>query len=102
VLPDLPEWENGTQAQITRDFCKSIGISSVKFHNLRATFITQMLMRGVPLAQVMSIVGHNQLKTTNTYLRVIGTDLAGATEKLSYSLPANKLAELVDISGIKR
>ncbi len=102
VLPHLSEWENGTQAQITRDFCKSIGISSIKFHDLRATFITQMLMRGVPLAQVMSIVGHNQLKTTNTYLRVVGTDLAGAMVKLSYSLPATNLAEVVEFNGIKK
>ena len=61
-----------------------------------------MLMRGVPLAQVMSIVRHNQLKTTNTYLRVVGTDLAGAMEKLSYSLPATKLAEVFEFTGIKR
>lgn len=36
--------------------------------------------------------------TTNTYLRVVGMDLAGATEKLSYSLPANKLAEVADLA----
>lgn len=102
VLPHLSEWQGGTQALVLRDFCKSIGITPVKFHDLRATFITQMLMRGVPLAQVMSIVGHNQLKTTNTYLRVVGTDLAGATEKLSYSLPITKLAEVVEFNGQKR
>lgn len=102
VLPHFPEWENGTQTQVNRDFCKSIGISSIKFHDLRATFITQMLMRGVPLAKVMSIVGHNQLKTTNTYLRVVGTDLAGATEKLSYSLPQAKLAEVTDLATFRQ
>ncbi len=48
------------------------------------------------------LIGHNQLKTTNAYLRVVGTDLAWAMEKLSYSLPATKLAEVVEFTGIKR
>jgi len=81
---------------VLRDFCRSIGITPVKFHDLRATFITQLLLRGVSLAQVMSIVGHSQLKTTNTYLRVAGTDLDGATEKLSYSLPQDELARVLE------
>jgi hypothetical protein len=57
---------------------------------------------GVPLAQVMSIGGLNQLKTTNTSLRAVGTDLAGATEKLSYSLPQSQLAEVFEFTGLKR
>jgi integrase len=98
VLPRLKEWENGEQARITREFCKSIGITSIKFHDLRATFITQLLLKGVPLAQVMAVVGHGQLKTTNEYLRLVGSDLDGVTEKLSYSLPNDKLAEVIDLS----
>lgn len=34
VLPRLQEWEDGYQAQITRDFCAGIGITEVKFHDL--------------------------------------------------------------------
>ncbi|MEZ4814266.1 MAG: hypothetical protein R3A80_03545 [Bdellovibrionota bacterium] len=49
----------------------------------------------------MSIVGHKQLKTNNTYLRVVGTDLAEATEKLSYSLPQSRLAEVADIASFR-
>jgi integrase len=87
VLPHFPEWENGEQARITREFCAAVGITSVKFHDLRATFITNLLSRGVPLAQVMAIVGHNQLKTTNSYLRKAGVDVKGATEHLGYKMP---------------
>jgi integrase len=87
VLPQFPEWENGEQARITREFCAALEITSVKFHDLRATFITSLLSRGVPLAQVMSIVGHSQLKTTNGYLRKAGVDVQGATEKLGYTMP---------------
>ena len=65
VLPHLTEWTNGEQAKITAEFCVSIGVTPVKFHDLRATVITNLLARGESLARVMSVVGHTQLKTTN-------------------------------------
>ncbi len=87
VLPHLPEWENGEQARITRAFCAGIGITPVKFHDLRATFITNLLARGVSLAQVMAVVGHSQIKTTNSYLRKAGVDIKGVTDHLGYKMP---------------
>lgn len=87
VLPHLKEWENGEQARVTAEFCASIGITQVKFHDLRATFITNLLSRGVSLARVMSMVGHSQLKTTNGYLRKAGVEVKGATDQLGYQLP---------------
>lgn len=99
VLPHLPEWLNGEQARITREFCESLKITPVKFHDLRATFITNLLARGVPLARVMAIVGHSQLKTTNGYLRKAGVDVKGATEFLGYKLPKlNYAANVVNLS----
>ncbi|MFN7903557.1 MAG: tyrosine-type recombinase/integrase [Pseudobdellovibrionaceae bacterium] len=68
VLPRLAEWTNGEQAKVLRDFCESIGITSVKFHDLRATFITNMLSQGVPLVKVMAIVGHKKMATKDIYL----------------------------------
>lgn len=97
VLPRLPEWENGEQAQVTREFCEAIGITSVKFHDLRATFITNLLARGVPLAVVMSIVGHSQLKTTNLYLRKAGVEVAGWTNKLGYGVPGDAAGTVLQL-----
>ena len=98
VLPRLPEWENGEQANVLREFCESIGITSVKFHDLRATFITNLLARGESLARVMAIVGHTQLKTTNVYLRKAGVDIKGGTEKLGYGAPSeDRMGELLSI-----
>lgn len=87
VLPHLTEWKTGTQAVVTREFCESIGITPIKFHDLRATFITNLLARGESLARVMAIVGHHQLKTTNGYLRRAGVEVQGATERLGYKVP---------------
>lgn len=99
VLPRLKEWTDGEQARVTRAFCTGLGITSVKFHDLRATFITSLLARGESLARVMSMVGHSELKTTNGYLRKAGVDVQGGTEKLGYKLPQS--AEGVVLSLLK-
>jgi integrase len=99
VLPRLSEWENGEQAQVLKDFCQAIGITLVKFHDLRATFITQLLSKGVSLAAVMAIVGHSSLRTTQGYLRLAGVDLVGATEKLGVTLPSDANSEVIDLNA---
>jgi integrase len=97
VLPHCKEWENGEQTQVLREFCEAIGITSVKFHDLRATFITNLLSRGESLARVMAIVGHTQIKTTNVYLRKAGIDVQGATQKLGYNLPKDDEATVLSL-----
>lgn len=99
VLPRLAEWEHGEQARVTREFCEGIGITSIKFHDLRATFITNLLARGESLAKVMSIVGHSELKTTNGYLRKAGVDVQGGTDKLGYKLPLNSPGKVLSLVG---
>lgn len=87
VLPRLQEWFRGDQAMVLKNFCQSIGITPVKFHDLRATFITNMLAQGVPLVKVMAVVGHKQMETTDMYLRLAGVDVKGTTNALGYSAP---------------
>lgn len=87
VLPRIWEWDQGDQAKVLKNFCEEIGITPIKFHDLRATFITQMLNNGVPLSKVMAIVGHSSLKTTQGYLRLSGKDIEGATEDLNIQVP---------------
>ncbi len=100
VLPRLWEWEQGDQAKVLKNFCTEIGITPVKFHDLRATFITQMLNNGVPLSKVMAIVGHSSLKTTQGYLRLSGKDIEGATEDLRISVPQDEVA--ANVISIRR
>ena len=87
VLPTLDDWTNGMQALVLRAFCKDIGITPIKFHDLRATFITNLLGNGVPLVKVMAIVGHSKMSTTDVYLRLAGVNVKGATEALGYQIP---------------
>ncbi len=97
VLPHLKRWTDGEQARVTREFCMGVGITPVKFHDLRATFITSLLARGESLARVMSIVGHSELKTTNGYLRKAGVDVQGGTDKLGYKLPQGASAQVLKL-----
>jgi len=98
VLPRLEEWTGGMQAQVLRSFCEGIGITQVKFHDLRATFITRLLGQGISLAVVMAIVGHSQIKTTQAYLRLAGLELKGATEALEIEVPADQAgAKVINI-----
>ncbi len=95
VLPHLCEWTRGDAAEVLRGFCKSIGITPIRFHDLRATFITNLLCQGESLARVMAIVGHADIDTTNVYLRLAGVELKGATEKLGFEIPKEKTAAVL-------
>lgn len=89
VLPRLAEWDRGEQAKPLRHFLLEIGLSSVKFHTLRACFATQLLADGVETAKVMKIGGWKDLKTMQIYMRLAGVDEKGATEGLRF-LPSDE------------
>ena len=92
LLPRLNEWKRGSQSKALRSFCRLAGITPVKFHDLRATFITNMLSHGEPLTRVMAIVGHNRLATTDTYNRLAGVNIKGSSVT-GYKLPGSKKKE---------
>lgn len=102
VLPRLWEWDQGEQAKVLKSFCTEIGITPIKFHDLRATFITQMLNNGVPLSKVMAIVGHSSLKTTQGYLRLSGKDIEGATEDLNIQVPQQVEEKFDNVHQLRR
>ncbi len=97
VLPHLTEWTRGQGARVTKEFCKSLGITDIRFHDLRATFITHLLARGESLARVMAIVGHADMETTNVYLRKAGIELQGGTERLGYKVPSQDGAKILNL-----
>lgn len=99
VLPHLAEWTRGDAAKVIRGFCKRIGITDIRFHDLRATFITNLLARGEPLVRVMATVGHSDMETTNVYLRKAGIELQGATERLGYRIPEESGAQILAFRG---
>lgn len=102
VLPHLTEWTRGEAAKVIKSFCKSIQITEIRFHDLRATFITNLLARGESLARVMAIVGHADMETTNVYLRKAGIELKDGTERLGYKLPAIQADNVVQLRNLRK
>lgn len=87
ILPQVREWRMGLQADVLKDFCRTIGVTEIKFHDLRATFITNLLVQGAELLRVMMIVGHRKLATTDKYVRKAGVPVQGVTNVLGYQSP---------------
>ncbi len=101
VLPRLSEWARGDAADVTRTFCRCLGITEIKFHDLRATFITNLLARGEPLVRVMATVGHADMETTNVYLRKAGIELKGTTDRLGYRIPIESESKVLSFPKTK-
>ena len=82
VLPRLYHWEQGEQAKHLRLFLKSIGLPEVRFHDLRASWATLLLSRGVPPSKVMTMGGWQNMNTMMIYMRKAGIDIKDSTKCL--------------------
>lgn len=82
LFPRMKEWERSEQALVLRRFCTEIGITSVRFHTLRACFATHLLAMGVDQATIMAIGGWSNLKTFKIYVRLSGITERSKTEGL--------------------
>lgn len=47
--------------------CRRAGIDDFHFHDLRHTFASHLVMKGVPLKVVQELLGHKDIKTTMRY-----------------------------------
>lgn len=93
VLPRIQKWEDGEQASQLRLFLMMNGLPQVRFHDLRASWVTILLNHGVALAKVMQMGGWKDLKTMRKYLRMAGIEIQGATDCLNFeSAPKKEVA----------
>lgn len=79
VLPRLNRWDRGEQAYDLRLFLKAIGLHEIRFHDLRASWATLLLNKGVAPSQVMSMGGWADLGTMMIYMRKAGIDIRNTT-----------------------
>lgn len=97
VLPRMWQWDQGQQAEVLRKFCIQIGLPSVRFHSLRASFATALLTNGVAPVRVMKICGWADIKTMAHYVRLAGVEVAGATDSLRFLTPEETVATVSSI-----
>lgn len=96
VLPRIPRWIKGEQARELRMFLLGIGLPTVRFHDLRATWATLMLSRGIEPIKVMIMGGWKEMKTMQIYMRKAGVDIRGITDGLKLHEPLSKSAQILD------
>ena len=82
ILPHWREFASGEQGKPLKLICQSLQIPPIRFHDLRATGITMLLLKGVALTRVMLVAGHKRISSTNIYLRASGREAEGATDCL--------------------
>lgn len=73
--------DKGTAEAIVRDIGKRAGVKNVHPHRFRRTCATFALRRGMPLAQVSQMLGHESIATTQIYLDIDEKELKAAHEK---------------------
>lgn len=82
VLPRLRHWDKGEQAKPLRLFLQSIGLPQIRFHDLRASWATLLLSKGVAPSKVMSMGGWKDMDTMMIYMRKAGIDIKDSTSVL--------------------
>jgi len=82
VLPRIDRWDKGDQARELRMFLEGLGLPRIRFHDLRASWATIMLSKGVAPIKVMAMGGWKDLKTMQYYIRKAGVDISGIADCL--------------------
>ena len=72
--------------------CKAAGLEDFHLHDLRHSFGSALVARGVSLSVIGALLGHTQPDTTARYAHVDVTALLTASEKLIEFLPPRKEA----------
>ena len=97
VLPHHGEWHRYQQASVLRQFCRDIGVPSIRFHALRACFATQLIKDGIAPSVVMKVCGWKDLKTMQRYIRMAGIEIEGATDTLKILPDDQVMGRVVDL-----
>jgi integrase len=72
--------------------CRRAGIENFKFHDLRHTFASHLIMKGASIKAVQKLLGHAESRTTDRYSHLAPDHLKDAVNLLA-DFPHGKLLE---------
>ena len=78
----------GTRGDIKKGFASALrraGIENFRFHDLRHTFGSHLIMQGVDLRTVQQVMGHKEIKMTMRYSHLSPGHVQEAMEKLDHA-----------------
>jgi integrase len=64
-------------------FLAGLGLPAIRFHDLRATWATLLLSKGVEAIKVMKMGGWKNIETMMIYSRKAGIDIRGSMDCLN-------------------
>ena len=73
-----------------RQLCKDAGLANVRIYDLRHTFASHLVSRGLSLPVIGRLMGHTQPGTTARYAHVADSALRDATNNFPEILPPQK------------
>ena len=62
------------------------GLSGIRLHDLRHTYASQAVMKGIPLPVVARLLGHSEVRMTMRYAHVGDREVAAAAERIGQAI----------------
>lgn len=87
--PDGTPFETKRYSRARTDFwkaCDDAGLPRIRFHDLRHTFVSNLVIAGVDLRQVQELARHRDIKTTMRYAHLAPGRGMEAVSKLNWGL----------------
>lgn len=78
-----PSQPRSTDLPLWRYARRQAGITDVRLHDLRHTFASHAVLRGVPLPVVSRLLGHTHTRMTLRYAHLSDRDIAAAAERIA-------------------
>ena len=88
VCPDAKDGMRCDARRWLEQAVKDAGIDHFRWHDLRHTFASRLVMRGVDIRTVQELLGHKSITTTMRYAHLAADHRQAAVEKMNEEVPA--------------